>query len=145
MIAFIQSHVLAIGIPLALVAGIGAALKVLPSLLEAKAMAALDFLFSKGDPAFDKWLCDTIQFAESEYGPATGAVKAAFVVDKVTSLLPIQYQVFMTAAVKAKAVALFQQSFDRLEATVLKEAKDHAPIIVPPAPPIVPPADNVVK
>lgn len=137
MITFLQSHLLSIVIPLALVTGIGAVIKVLPGLLEDKAMTALDYLFAKGDDHFNTWLIATIQFAEAEYGPATGAVKAAFVVDKIMGLLPIQYRVFMTDAVKDKAVALFQQSFDKLESTILKEAKDHAPI--------APPIDNVVK
>ena len=127
MIAFIQSHILAIAVPLALLAGIGAAMKVLPCLLEAKAIAALDYLFAHGDAADDAWLCATIKWAEAKYGPASGAVKAAAVVDKIMALLPVQYRVFTSDKVKAKAVELFQACFDRLEATALKEAADHQP------------------
>lgn len=125
MIDFIQSHILAIGVPLALLAGIGAAMKVLPSLLEAKAIAALDYLFAHGDAADDAWLVATIRWAEAKYGPASGAAKATAVVDKIVGLLPVQYRLFLTDKARAKAVELFQACFDRLEATALKEASEH--------------------
>ena len=130
---FIQTHIFAIIIPLVLAAGIGALVKWLPGLLEAKAIAALDYLFAHGDAADDAWLVATIKWAEAKYGPASGAVKAAAVVDKIIGLLPVQYRMFMSDKAKAKAVELFQSCFDRLEATALKEAADHAPI-APPVP-----------
>jgi hypothetical protein len=125
MIAFIQSHLLAIAVPLALLAGIGAAMKVLPTLLEAKAIATLDYLFAHGDAADDAFVVATIRWAEAKYGPASGAVKAAAVVDKIVGLLPVQYRLFLTDKARAKAVELFQACFDRLEATALKEAAEH--------------------
>lgn len=127
---FIQTHLLTIIIPLALGFGIGALLKWLPGLLEAKAIAALDYLFEHGDAADDAWLVATIKWAEAKYGAASGAQKAAAVVDKIVGLLPVQYRLFLSDKAKARAVELFQACFDRLEATALKEAAEHG---VPPA------------
>ena len=124
---FIQSHLITILLPLALLAGLGALLKILPGLFEAKAMAALDYLFAHGDAADDAWLCATIKWADAKYGAASGAIKAAAVVNKIVALLPIQYRVFLSDRARARAVELFQACFDRLEATALKEAAEHAP------------------
>ena len=128
---WIQYHVLQIVVPVALLAGIGAALKVLPGLLEAKAMAALDYLFAQGDAADDAWLCASIKWAEAKYGVSSGAIKADAVVNKIVALLPIQYRVFLSDKAKARAVEMFQACFDRLEATALKEATEHAPPSTP--------------
>ena len=140
MMAFIQAHILAVGVPLALVAGLGAALKALPTLLDGKVIAALDYLFTKGDAADDRLIAALISWADSKYGNASGAVKAAFVVDHITAMLPLQYRAFMSDKARAKAVELFQACFDRVEAAAIKEAKDHTPplpAIIPPVPPIV--------
>jgi hypothetical protein len=129
MINYIQTHIMQIGIPIAIVAGIGALIKVVPAYLESKAVAGLEYLFNKGDSVDDDWLIATIKWAEAKYGPGTGAVKAKAVVDKMVSLLPIAYRAFMSDKAKAKAVILFQSCFDRLEAVALKEAKDHEKMV----------------
>jgi len=125
MINYIQTHIMQIGIPLAIVAGLGALLKILPSLLEKKAIAALDYLFEHGDAADDRWLCATIAWAEEKYGAGTGAIKAKAVVDKIVRFLPVQYRVFMSNMARSRAIELFQACFDRLEAVALKEVKNH--------------------
>lgn len=122
---FIQTHLLQIAVPLGIVAVLGAALKALPKLLEAKVLAALEYLFEKGDAADDKWLIATIVWAEEKYGAGTGKVKAEAVVAKVISLLPVQYRLFMSDKAKAKAVELFQSCFDRVEAVALKQIEGH--------------------
>lgn len=122
---YIQSHLLSIVVPLALVAGLGAALKALPKLLEAKALAALEYLFAKGDAADDAFIVAAMIWAEAKYGPATGAIKAQAVVAKITALLPVQYRLFLTDKAKAKAVELFQACFDRLEAVALGQISEH--------------------
>lgn len=125
MIEFIQSHILAIGVPFILIVGIGAAMKVLPVMLETKAIAALDYLFLHGDAADDAWLVATIRWAEAKYGPNSGAVKATAVVDKIVGLLPVQYRLFLTDKARTRAVELFQTCFDRLESVAIKEAAEH--------------------
>ena len=135
MIPWIQAHLMTVFAPMALLLALGLAVKKIPAMLEEKAKAALDKLFAEGDAADDQWLCATIQWAESKYGAASGATKADAVVNKLIGLLPLQYRVFATIGVRAKAKELFQASFDRLEAAVLKEAEEHRPV---PAPAAVP-------
>lgn len=122
---YIQSHLLSIVVPLGLVAVLGMVIKALPDMLEAKALAALEYLFAKGDAADDAFIVAAIVWAEAKYGPATGAVKAKAVVDKITALLPVQYRLFMSDKVKAKAVEMFQKCFDRLEAVALNQISEH--------------------
>ena len=139
---WIHAQLMAVVIPLGLLAALGAALKALPGLLEAKASAALDKLFAQGDKADDAWIVATIQWAEAKYGAGSGKQKAAACVDKLMGLVPLQYRLFITPAVKDKAVALFQASFDRLEAVALKEAQEHGPDAPVAAPAAIPPAQD---
>jgi hypothetical protein len=125
MIDWIQQHLIIAGITLGFLVVLGIALKAIPAMLEEKAMAALNFLFEKGDAADDEWLCATIKWAEAKYGAKSGAQKAAAVVDKIINLLPIQYRLFISGKVRAKAAELFQACFDRLEAAALAEMKEH--------------------
>jgi len=122
---WIQQNLMLVAVPLGIVAALAAAIKFLPGYLENKAMAALEYLFEKGDAADDAWLCATIKWAEAKYGPRTGAMKAAAVTDKIIGLLPVQYRIFITGKVSARAVELFQQCFDRLEAAALAQADKH--------------------
>ena len=125
MITWIQQYLVIAGIALGLLVVMGIALKVIPAMLEEKAMAALNFLFEKGDAADDEWLCATIKWAQAKYGPNSGAQKAAAVVDKILNLLPLQYRIFISGKVRTKAAELFQACFDRLEAAALAEMKEH--------------------
>ena len=122
---WIQNHLISIAAPLVVMAAMGAAIKFLPAYLEKKALAALEYLFEKGDAADDAWLCATIQWAEAKYGPKTGAIKAAAAVDKIIGLLPVQNRIIITKKVIERAVELFQQCFDRLESTALAQADKH--------------------
>jgi hypothetical protein len=108
-----------------LLAGLTWALKALPGLLEAKATAALDKMFALGDDNDDRLIIAMINWAERKYGPGTGSVKAAAVVDWMLSRLPLHYRVFATDKVRAKAVELLQKSFDCMEDTLNREAKEH--------------------
>lgn len=119
MLEAIQNNLVNIGVGLALTMALGVALKKIPALLEEKARAALDKLFTAGDAADDAFLIAAISWAEAKYGPGSGAVKADAVVRKIEALLPLQYRVFVTKKVRAKTIELFQASFDRLEAVAL--------------------------
>ena len=110
---------MSVGVSLVLLAVLGIAIKKIPSMLEEKATAALNKLFTAGDAADDVFIVAAINWAEAKYGAGTGAVKADYCVSKIIGLLPLQYRVFATAKVKAKAVELFQSSFDRLEKVAL--------------------------
>ena len=122
---YIQTHLLSIIVPLGLVALLGMVIKALPDMLEAKALAALEYLFEKGDAADDRLIVAFIQWSEEKYGAGTGKIKAEAVVAKITALLPIQYRLFLTDKAKAKAVELFQACFDRLEAVALGQISEH--------------------
>ncbi len=140
---FLKMHLLSVVVPLVVMGGLGALLKSLPALLEKKAISALELLFKKGDAADDAFLIALIKWADAKYGPASGAKKASAVVDKIVVMLPIQYRAFMSPAVRIRAVQLFQECFDRIEAAALKEADGHslpADAVPPVPPPAVPPA-----
>lgn len=124
---WIQTHLMLLTVPLALLAALGAVFKFLPGYLEAKALAALEYLFEKGDAADDLWLIATIRWAQAKYGPKSGATKAQAVVNKIIGLLPLRYRLFLTDKVKTRAVELFQSCFDRLETAALLEASKHEP------------------
>lgn len=115
-------------IGLAVLGGVGILAKNLPGLLESKASAALDDLFAKGDANDDALLVAMLTWAEQKYGPGTGAIKAKACVDKMVSMIPLRYRIFVTEKVKAKALLLVQASFDRLEAVVIKAAQEHKPV-----------------
>ena len=125
MMDWIQSHLLITFGPLGLIAALAAAVKYVPLMLEERATKALEHLFVAGDAADDAFLVAAIQYAEAKYGAGTGKQKAEAVVAKIMSLMPLQYRYLATDKVKAKAVELFQQSFDRLEAVALKAIKDN--------------------
>jgi hypothetical protein len=118
MIAFIQHNLISVGITAGIAMGLGVAIKALPKLLEAKVQAALEFLFNSGDAADKAWFIATCVWAEQKYGPGSGAVKAQVVVNKILGLLPLRYRYFISDASKAKAIELFQKSFDAIEAEV---------------------------
>jgi hypothetical protein len=112
-----------IGVTAGIALALGVALKKLPDMLEAKVQAAIDKLFAMGDAADDEFLVAAIHWAESKYGAGSGAVKAQACVDKILGLLPVHYRLFVSKGSRDKAIALFQQSFDRLEA-VAKKAQE---------------------
>lgn len=122
---WIQTHLLTAGASIAILAVLGMLIKRIPALLEGKAIAALEYMFEKGDAADDAWLLATIRWAEAKYGPGSGEVKAKAVVDKIVALLPLKYRVFLSGKAYARAVELFQSCFDRLEGAVKKEAEAH--------------------
>lgn len=126
MIDWIQNNMVMAGVALGLSALLAYGMKNLPKLIEEKVSKAIDDLFAMGDAADQKWLLATIEWAEAKYGPGTGATKASAVVDKILALLPLKYKAFVSKANRDKAVALFQASFDRLEATLAKERQEHA-------------------
>lgn len=125
---WVQAHLVEWAAPAVMLAVLAYAVKTLPGLLERKALAALEYLFEKGDAADDAWLCATIAWAEAKYGPGTGAIKATAAVDKIMGLLPLQYRIFFTQKMINRAVELFQESFDRLAAAAAKKAAEHKPI-----------------
>lgn len=120
MMEWIQSNLIATGASMAIAAGLGYALKNLPKYLEEKVSKAIDDLFAMGDAADDAFLVAAIKWAEAKYGPGTGPAKAQAVVDKILGLLPVHYRLFVTDKSRLKAILLFQQSFDRLEAVAKK-------------------------
>ena len=93
--------------------------KSLPLILEKDILEKLNWLFTNGDAADKIWLKATIDWAEAKYGPGTGAQKAMAVVNKIISLLPVQYRFFVNDKVKGEAVKLFQNTFDGIEKTVV--------------------------
>lgn len=121
---WIQQNLLILTAPTAIVAVIGAAMFV-PKWLEAKFDEGLRAAFSAGDPADDKLFCAMIIWAEEKYGAGTGALKAKVVTDWIISRLPLKYRLFVTEKVRAKAEQFFQQTFDRLETTALKNLKEN--------------------
>ena len=125
MMEWIQSNLIATGAAMALAAGLGYALKNLPKYLEEKVSKAIDDLFAMGDEADDAFILAAMVWAEAKYGPGTGPAKAAAVVDKILSLLPLKYRAFVSKGNRDKAVALFQASFDRIESTLAKERQEH--------------------
>ena len=122
---WIQSHLVTAGASLAILSLLGMLVKKLPSLLEAKAISALEYMFERGDAADDAWLIATIRWAEAKYGAGTGEAKARAVVGKIVALLPLKYRVFLSGKAYARAVELFQSCFDRLEGAAIKEAEAH--------------------
>ena len=122
---WIQSHLIQLILPLVFMAIMGMLIKALPDILEKRISEALEKLFLMGDPNDDAWLVANIKWAEAKYGAGTGAVKAGAVVSKILSLLPIQYRLFVSDKMRAKAVELFQECFDRVESVALKESEEH--------------------
>lgn len=106
---------------------LAAAIKKVPAMLEENAKMALGKLFMAGDAADDAWLIATIKWAEAKYGAGTGEQKAKAVVDKIISLLPLKYRIFVTQKVRDRATILFQQSFDRLEKVALDSIAQNEP------------------
>lgn len=122
-----------IAVAAAICGALGWSIKKIPDILAAKAIELIEKAFAMGSPSDDKLFVAMLVWAEERFGPGSGAVKAAFLVDKVVALLPVQYRIFVTAKVRAKILELFQKSFDRLEAVFLAQIAEHKGI----------PADNV--
>jgi hypothetical protein len=125
MLEFINHNLINIAVTAGVGLALGLALKSLPKLLETKVASALEALFQSGDAADDKWMIATIVWAEAKLGPGTGAAKATLVVDKILGLLPLQYRLFVSDKSREQAVALFQQSFDRVMAAAHEAETKH--------------------
>ena len=127
MFAFLHNWLYGAGLVLIL----GLAIKKIPNMLERKVKAALDALFATGSPADKAWLVATCTWAEAKYGAGSGPAKAQAVVNKIISLLPAQYRLFVSDGAKAKAVELFQKSFDGFEAEVKAKIATASLIVSP--------------
>lgn len=118
---------------------LGWSIKKIPDLLAAKAIEYISLLFEKGGPAEDKLLVAHLVYAEEKFGPGTGAQKAAYLVEKIISLIPLPYRVIASSPkVRTKAQELLQTSFDRLENVFLAQIAAHKGVsadAVPPVPP----------
>ena len=125
MLAQLQAHLHAWLYGAGMLIVLGALIKSVPKLVEDKVKAALAALFASGDPADKAWMVATCVWAEAKYGPASGAAKAQAVVDKILGLLPLQYRLFVSDKSRENAVALFQQSFDRVMAAAHEAETKH--------------------
>ena len=122
---WITNNIINIGITSGLFLLLGIAIKKLPGLIESKVQKAIEDMFQAGDAADDAFIVAAIKWAEYKYGPGTGETKAKACVGKIIDLLPVQYRVFVSEKSRNRAIELFQQSFDRLEAVAKKAIETH--------------------
>lgn len=122
----------------AILAAIAAVIKWLPAWVDTKLATGIDAIFGALGPDEDWLFVQFLIYLERKYGKYANADKAREAVDKLLTLLPVQYRVFAGEKVRAKLYELVTKIFESAKARIEKEAQEHA------APPVVPkPSDGM--
>jgi len=113
-------------------------IKYVPAFLDGALAKGIDAMFEKLGPDEDWLFVQFLIYLERKYGKYANADKAREAVDKLLTLLPVQYRVFAGEKVRAKLYELVTKIFESAKARIEKEAQEHA------APPVVPkPSDGM--